>query len=161
LARDALLATLHPLLENVLQTVDHVEISCLGAPFSWLEKPRNRMDRARSELNSVFGLEKGNWWNPIRTSAIQFTGISGISGDSSLKAPKEEIKPIQLTTNQKAESGPENGALTGINTGLGCPPYPHKLNDPEDEGRDGLGNVGPYKTEPPPTDSPKELHHKH
>jgi hypothetical protein len=34
--------TLHPLLENVLQTVDHFEISCLGAPFSWLEKPRNR-----------------------------------------------------------------------------------------------------------------------
>jgi hypothetical protein len=26
---------------------------------------------ARSELNSVFGLEKVNRWNPIRTSAIQ------------------------------------------------------------------------------------------
>jgi hypothetical protein len=45
LASDALLRTLHPLLENVLQTVDHFEISCLGAPFSWLEKPRNRMGR--------------------------------------------------------------------------------------------------------------------
>jgi hypothetical protein len=45
LASDALLTTLHPLLENVLQTVDHFEISCLGAPFSWLEKPRNRMGR--------------------------------------------------------------------------------------------------------------------
>jgi hypothetical protein len=45
LARDALLTTLHPLLENVLQTIDHFEISCLGAPFSWLEKPRNRMGR--------------------------------------------------------------------------------------------------------------------
>jgi hypothetical protein len=43
LASDALLTTLHPLLENVLQTVDHFEISCLGAPFSWLEKPRNHM----------------------------------------------------------------------------------------------------------------------
>jgi hypothetical protein len=43
LARDALLTTLHPFLENVLQTVDQFEISCLGAPFSWLEKPRNRM----------------------------------------------------------------------------------------------------------------------
>jgi hypothetical protein len=41
LASDALLTTLHPLLENVLQT----EISCLGAPFSWLEKPRKRMGR--------------------------------------------------------------------------------------------------------------------
>jgi hypothetical protein len=40
---DILLTTLHPLLENVLQTVDDFEISWLGAPFSWLEKPRNRM----------------------------------------------------------------------------------------------------------------------
>jgi hypothetical protein len=45
LASDALLTTLHPLLENVLQTVDHFEISCIGAPFSWFEKPRNRMGR--------------------------------------------------------------------------------------------------------------------
>jgi hypothetical protein len=45
LASDALLTTLHPLLENVLQTVDDFGISCLGAPFSWLEKPRNRMGR--------------------------------------------------------------------------------------------------------------------
>jgi hypothetical protein len=29
----------------MLQTVDNFEISCLGAPFSWLEKPRNRMGR--------------------------------------------------------------------------------------------------------------------
>jgi hypothetical protein len=29
----------------MLQTVDHFEISCLGAPFSWSEKPRNRMGR--------------------------------------------------------------------------------------------------------------------
>jgi hypothetical protein len=41
LASDALLTTLHPLLENVQQTVDHFEI-CLGAPFSRLEMPRNR-----------------------------------------------------------------------------------------------------------------------
>jgi hypothetical protein len=45
LASDTLLTTLHPLLENVLQTVDHFEISWLGAPFSWLEKPRKRKDR--------------------------------------------------------------------------------------------------------------------
>jgi hypothetical protein len=45
LESNALLTTLNPLLENVLQTVDHFEISCLGAPFSWLEKPRNRMER--------------------------------------------------------------------------------------------------------------------
>jgi hypothetical protein len=38
-ASDALLTTLHPLLKNVLQTVEHFEISSLEAPFSWLEKP--------------------------------------------------------------------------------------------------------------------------
>jgi hypothetical protein len=42
LASDTLLTTLHPLLENVLQTVEHFGISCLGAPVSWLEEPRNR-----------------------------------------------------------------------------------------------------------------------
>jgi hypothetical protein len=50
LASDALLTTPHPLLENVLQTVDHFEISCLGTPFPWLEKPRNRMGRVRYGL---------------------------------------------------------------------------------------------------------------
>jgi hypothetical protein len=45
LASDALLTPLHPLLENVLQTVDLFEISYLGTPFSWLQKPRNRMGR--------------------------------------------------------------------------------------------------------------------
>jgi hypothetical protein len=38
LATDALLTTLHPLLENVLQTVDNFEISCLGTPFFMFEK---------------------------------------------------------------------------------------------------------------------------
>jgi hypothetical protein len=45
LASDALLTTLHPLLENMLQTIDHFEISCPGAPFLWLEKPRNCMGK--------------------------------------------------------------------------------------------------------------------
>jgi hypothetical protein len=53
LASDALHTTLHPLPENVLQTIDHFKISCLGAPFSWLEKPRNRMGR---DLNCMTGV---------------------------------------------------------------------------------------------------------
>jgi hypothetical protein len=32
---------LHPLLENMLQTIDHFLISCFRGPFSWLEKLRN------------------------------------------------------------------------------------------------------------------------
>jgi hypothetical protein len=43
LASDAFLTTLCPLLENVLQTVDRLEVSCLGALFLWLEKPTNHM----------------------------------------------------------------------------------------------------------------------
>jgi hypothetical protein len=49
LESDAPLTTLHPLLENVLQTVDHLEF-CLGDSFSLLKKPRNRMGR---DLNSI------------------------------------------------------------------------------------------------------------
>jgi hypothetical protein len=46
LASDGILTTLHPRLKNVLQTVDHFKIPyLLGAPFSWFEKPRNRMGR--------------------------------------------------------------------------------------------------------------------
>jgi hypothetical protein len=69
-ASGILLTTLHPLLGNVLQTVDHFEISCLGAPFSWLEKPGNRMGR---DLNWILcsAWKKVDWLNPIRTSAIQ------------------------------------------------------------------------------------------
>jgi hypothetical protein len=47
---NALLTTLRPLLENMLQTVDHFEISCFGALFSWLEKSRNCMRRNLSSI---------------------------------------------------------------------------------------------------------------
>jgi hypothetical protein len=50
LESNALLTMLHSLLENVLHTVDYFKISCLRAPFSWLEKPRNRMGQ---DLNCV------------------------------------------------------------------------------------------------------------
>jgi hypothetical protein len=45
LAGNALLTTHHPLLKIVLQTIDYFEISCIGASFSWLKKPRNHMGR--------------------------------------------------------------------------------------------------------------------
>jgi hypothetical protein len=50
LAGDAFLTTFHPLLENVLQAVCHklsedsgTDGFDIGAPFSYLEKPKNRM----------------------------------------------------------------------------------------------------------------------
>jgi hypothetical protein len=58
LASDALLTTLHPFLENVMQTVDHFEISCLRAPFSWLEKLRNRI---RRDLSWILCSVWKNW----------------------------------------------------------------------------------------------------
>jgi hypothetical protein len=41
----------------------------LELPFHVWKSPKSH--GARSELNSVFGLEKVDWWNPIRTSTIQ------------------------------------------------------------------------------------------
>jgi hypothetical protein len=58
LASDPLLTTLYQLLENVLQTVDHFEISCLGAPLSWLERPRNSMGR---DLNWILCSSWEKW----------------------------------------------------------------------------------------------------
>jgi len=49
----------------VLQTVDHFEISCLGAPFSWLEKPRNRMGRDLNCMADVLmGFHRSTFSNP-------------------------------------------------------------------------------------------------
>jgi hypothetical protein len=70
LASDALLTTFHSLLENVLQTLDHFEISCLRANLFMIGKVR-KSHGVRSELNSVFGLEKVDRRNPIKTSTIQ------------------------------------------------------------------------------------------
>jgi hypothetical protein len=67
LASDALLTTLHPLLGNALQTVDHFEISCFVAPFSWLEKPRNFMGRDLDCMTNVLmGLHPATFSKPNR-----------------------------------------------------------------------------------------------
>jgi hypothetical protein len=65
LASDALLTMPHPLLENVLQTVDNFEISCLGAPFSRLEKPRNRMRRDLDCMRDfLMGFHRSSFFKP-------------------------------------------------------------------------------------------------
>jgi hypothetical protein len=58
LASDSLLTMLHSCLENVLQTIHHFKISCFRVPFSWLEKPRNCMER---DLNWVLRLAWKKW----------------------------------------------------------------------------------------------------
>jgi hypothetical protein len=46
-------------------------------------------------LNSVFGLEKVDWWNPIRTSAIQSRShpmrFLGFSNHEKGAPPRQEI----------------------------------------------------------------------
>jgi hypothetical protein len=73
LASNALPTTLHSLLENVQQTV------CLklqedsgaggfdfGAPFSWLEKPINRMKRDPNSMEDVLmGFHRSRWLHPL------------------------------------------------------------------------------------------------
>jgi hypothetical protein len=78
LASDALLITPHPLLENVLQTVDHFDISCLGAPFLWLEKPRNHMGRDLDCMADVLmGFHRSTFFklNTIQISPHEISGL--------------------------------------------------------------------------------------
>jgi hypothetical protein len=98
LASDVLLTTLHPLLENVLQTVDHFEMSCLGAPFSWLEAQKSY--GTRSDLNSVSGLEKWKGGTPLehllhspRLAPCDFWGLPTM---------KRELRSKKFRSNQRS-----------------------------------------------------------
>jgi hypothetical protein len=63
---------------------------------------------ARSELNSVFGLEKVDRWNPIRTSAMQFRyhpmRFLGISNHET-GAPRHEISKWSTVWSTFSRSG--------------------------------------------------------
>jgi hypothetical protein len=78
---DAFLTTLHPLLEDLLQTVDHFEISCPGTSFSWLENPRNRMGRDLDCMTDVLmGFHRyifsSRTQNSIQIRSMRFLGFS-------------------------------------------------------------------------------------
>jgi hypothetical protein len=64
LASEALLTTLHPLLENVLQTVDHFKI--LPQSSLLMDEKAKKSLGARSELNSVFVLKKWIGRTPLQ-----------------------------------------------------------------------------------------------
>jgi hypothetical protein len=68
-----------------------------------------------------------------------------VTGKSHVLPDKDQFLPILVKKFFRAIS-PEIGAATGINTGLVRPPDPHQLNNPEDEDRDGLRNVGIYES---------------
>jgi hypothetical protein len=62
----------------------------------------------RCELNSVFGLEKVDWWNPIRTSAIQLRSLPmqflGFSNHEK-GAPRQEILKCSTICSTFLKSG--------------------------------------------------------
>jgi hypothetical protein len=102
LASDALLTTLHPLLENVLQTVDDFAISCHEAPFSWLEKSRNRMGR---DLDCMVDVLMGFHFFQIehriqfRSRPVRFLGFSNRG------APRKEISKWSTLCSTFSRSG--------------------------------------------------------
>jgi hypothetical protein len=110
LASDALPTTLHPHLENVLQTVDHFEISCLGAPISWLEKPRNRMGRDLDCMADVLmGFHRSTFSKP-NTKFISDLAPCDIWAFSTMK---RELRGKKFQSDQRsaARFGEVGGAL--------------------------------------------------
>jgi hypothetical protein len=81
LASDAILTKLHPLLENGMQTIDHFKISCLGAPFSLLEKSRNHMGQhLDSMVDVLIGFHDSTFSKPnTEFNLSYFMGFLGFS----------------------------------------------------------------------------------
>jgi hypothetical protein len=99
LASDALLTTLYPLLENVLQTVDHFGIYCLGAPFSWLEKPRNRMWR---DLGSTADVLMGFHRSNISKSKTEFNWGLAVCDFWAFPIMKRELRRKKFRSDQRS-----------------------------------------------------------
>jgi hypothetical protein len=76
---DTLLATLHPLLENVLRTICRklregrgAGVFDFEAPFSWLKMPRNRMGRDLDCMADVImGFDPSRWAHSLPLSVAQ------------------------------------------------------------------------------------------
>jgi hypothetical protein len=108
LASNALLTTLYPLLENMLQTVYHFKISCLRAPFLWLEKPRNCMGR---DLNWILCSAWKEWidgtpleylpYSPDLAWSMRFQVIS----TQQKRALRKEISTWSMVCSTFARSG--------------------------------------------------------
>jgi hypothetical protein len=96
---DALLTTLHPLLENVLQTVDHFEISCLGAPFSWLERPRNGIGRDLDCMADVLmGFSRSKFSKPN----TEFNSDLGPCDFWAFPTRKRELRGTKFRSDQRS-----------------------------------------------------------
>jgi hypothetical protein len=96
LESDALLTTLHPLPGNILQTVDDFEISCLGSPFSWLEKPRNRMGRDLDFMADVLmGFHRSTFSKPKTEFNSDLAPMRFLDFSNNDKgAPRQEVEVL-------------------------------------------------------------------
>jgi hypothetical protein len=110
LACDAHLTTLHPLLENVLQTVDHLEIYCLRAYFSWLEKPINRMGR---DLDSMADVLMGFYGSVFSKPSKKFNSDLAPCYFWAFPTIKRELRGKKFRSDQRsaARFGEVGGAL--------------------------------------------------
>jgi hypothetical protein len=99
LASNALLTTLHPLLENVLETVDYFEISCLGAPFSWLEKPRNRIGR---DLDCMADVLMGFLRSPFSRPNTEFNSDLAPCDFWAFPTMKRELRGKKVRNDQRS-----------------------------------------------------------
>jgi hypothetical protein len=107
LGKRCTLTTLHPLLENVLQTVDHFEIPCLGAPFSWFEKPRNHMWRNLDCMAAVLvGFHRWSF-SKMNTEFNAYLGPMRFVGFSKHEkgAPRQEISKRSTVCTKFSRSG--------------------------------------------------------
>jgi hypothetical protein len=95
LASDARLTTLHPLIENVLQT----EISCLGAPFSWLEKPRNRKGR---DLDCMADVLMGFYRSTFSKPKTQFNSDLAPLDSWTFPTMKREIRGKKFRSDHRS-----------------------------------------------------------
>jgi hypothetical protein len=107
LASDALLTTLYPLLENMLQTVDCFEISCLGAPFSRLEKSRNRMERDLDCMADVLvEFHRSTFSKPNREFNSDLTPMRFLEfSNHGNEAPRQEISTWWTVCSAFSKSG--------------------------------------------------------
>jgi hypothetical protein len=101
LASDALLTVLHPLLKNVLQTIDHFRISCLRAPFSWLEKPRNHTGQ---DLDCVAGVLMGFCQSTFSKLNTEFNSDLVPCGFWAFQTMERELQGKKFQSDQQSAS---------------------------------------------------------
>jgi hypothetical protein len=80
-------------------TVDHFEISCLGAPFSLVEKPRNRM---RRDLNCMADVVMGFHRSTFSKPDTEFNSDLAPCNFWAIPAIKRELRGKKFRSDQRS-----------------------------------------------------------